>query len=81
MIVEKKKDNYDELQILAGDVRTRRRRTNFWTSSLIAGTAIAGGAYVGDDADGDGIGDWVPLNDPRVFGDPRTIRMGVSFTF
>ncbi|MCC7140696.1 MAG: TonB-dependent receptor [Candidatus Eisenbacteria bacterium] len=44
-------------------------------------TGRGGGAYVGDDNDEDGIGDWVALQDPRVFGDPRSIRMGISFSF
>ena len=44
-------------------------------------TGKAGGAYIGEDVDGDGRGDWIPLDDPRVFGDPRNIRMGLSFTF
>ena len=44
-------------------------------------TGKAGGAYVGEDENGDGIGEWVPLNDPRVFGDSRTVRVGVSFAF
>jgi hypothetical protein len=44
-------------------------------------TGKAGGAYVGDDVNGDGVGDWVPVHDPRVFGDPRSIRMGLSYSF
>ncbi len=44
-------------------------------------TGRAGGAYLGDDQNGDGIEDFVPLNDPRVFGDPRAVRVGVSFSF
>ncbi len=44
-------------------------------------TGRAGGAYLGDDRNGDGIGDWVPLSDPRVFGPPRSVRMGISFGF
>ena len=44
-------------------------------------TGRAGGAYIGDDLNGDGIEDFVPLNDPRVFGSPRSIRMGVSLSF
>jgi outer membrane receptor for ferrienterochelin and colicin len=44
-------------------------------------TGKGGGAYVGRDTNGDGIGDWVPVHDPRVFGDPRTVRMGVSYSF
>ena len=46
MFVERRKDNYDELQILAGDVRTRRRRANFWTSSLVVGSMVATGIYM-----------------------------------
>ena len=44
-------------------------------------TGRAGGAYVGDDVTGDGVEDWIPVHDPRVFGDPRTIRVGVGFQF
>jgi len=47
MFVERRKDNYDELQILAGDVSTRRRRTNRWTTTLVAGTMAATAAYIG----------------------------------
>jgi len=46
MFVERRKDNYDELQILAGDVRTRRRRTNIWTTTMVLGTMGATAAYV-----------------------------------
>jgi hypothetical protein len=46
MFVERRKDNYDELQILAGDVRTRRRRANISTTVLVAGTMAATAAYV-----------------------------------
>ncbi len=44
-------------------------------------TGRAGGAYVGPDTNGDGIGDWVPVNDPRVFGEPRFVRMGIAYDF
>ena len=44
-------------------------------------TGRAGGAYLDEDVTGDGIEDFVPLNDPRVFGDPRNVRVGVSFSF
>jgi outer membrane receptor for ferrienterochelin and colicin len=43
-------------------------------------TGRAGGAYLADH-DGDGVDEFIPLNDPRVFGDPRTIRVGVGFEF
>jgi len=43
-------------------------------------TGRAGGAYL-DDQDDDGFEEFIPLNDPRVFGDPRTIRVGVGYTF
>ncbi|MEZ4654637.1 MAG: hypothetical protein R3E12_13905 [Candidatus Eisenbacteria bacterium] len=44
-------------------------------------TGRAGGAYEGEDLDGDRRGDWVALHDPRVFGPSRAVRMGVSFLF
>ncbi len=43
-------------------------------------TGRAGGAYL-QDMNGDGILDWVPVNDPRVFDEGRSVRMGVSITF
>jgi outer membrane receptor for ferrienterochelin and colicin len=44
-------------------------------------TQQAGGAYLGDDRDGDGLADWVPLNDPRVYQEGRVVRIGVGVTF
>ena len=44
-------------------------------------TGLAGGAFLGEDVDGDGIGDWVPLQDPRVFGEPRSVRVGMQLNF
>lgn len=43
-------------------------------------TGRAGGAYLAD-RNGDGVEEFIPLNDPRVFGEPRTIRVGVGFEF
>ncbi len=43
-------------------------------------TGRAGGAYQ-QDVNGDGIQDWVPLHDPRVFGEGRNVRLGISVTF
>ncbi|NOT34198.1 MAG: TonB-dependent receptor [Candidatus Eisenbacteria bacterium] len=43
-------------------------------------TGRAGGAYLYD-TNGDGLNDWVPLRDPRVFQEGRFVRMGVSVTF
>ena len=43
-------------------------------------TGRAGGGYRRD-LNGDGIDDWVPVNDPRVFQEGRNVRMGVSVTF
>lgn len=40
----------------------------------------AGGAYLKDE-DGDGVEEFIPLNDPRVFGSPRSIRVGLGFEF
>jgi outer membrane receptor for ferrienterochelin and colicin len=44
-------------------------------------TGRAGGAYLGDDLNEDGVQDWVPLNDPRVFAEGRNIRVGVGINF
>ncbi len=44
-------------------------------------TGRAGGAYMGDDQDGDGLEDWIPLNDPRVFREGRNIRVGFGVRF
>jgi hypothetical protein len=43
-------------------------------------TGRAGGAYLqtGDVA---GRLDWVPVHDPRVFKEGRSVRMGISITF
>jgi outer membrane receptor protein involved in Fe transport len=43
-------------------------------------TGRAGGAYLAD-VNGDGVLDWVGVNDPRVFQEGRYVRMGVSVTF
>ena len=43
-------------------------------------TGRAGGAYL-QDINGDGVPDWVPVQDPRVFEEGRNVRMGVSITF
>jgi outer membrane receptor protein involved in Fe transport len=43
-------------------------------------TGRAGGAYL-KDTNGDGIAEWVPVNDPRVFSEGRAVRMGISVTF
>jgi outer membrane receptor protein involved in Fe transport len=43
-------------------------------------TGRAGGAFL-QDTNGDGVLDWVPVNDPRVFAEGRNVRMGVSVTF
>ena len=44
-------------------------------------TGKAGGAYLGDDTNEDGVQDWVALNDPRVFGEGRSIRFGATVKF
>lgn len=43
-------------------------------------TGRAGGAYL-QDVNGDGLLDWVPVRDPRVFEEGRNVRLGVSVTF
>lgn len=46
MFVDRRKDNYDELLLLANDARVSRTRTNRWSTGLIAGAIIGTGAYV-----------------------------------
>jgi outer membrane receptor protein involved in Fe transport len=43
-------------------------------------TGRAGGAYL-QDTNGDNVLDWVPLHDPRVFEEGRSVRLGVNITF
>jgi hypothetical protein len=43
-------------------------------------TRRAGGAYL-QDTNGDNIVDWVPVHDPRVFEEGRTVRLGVGISF
>lgn len=43
-------------------------------------TGRAGGAYL-QDINGDNILDWVPVKDPRVFEEGRSVRLGLSITF
>ena len=44
-------------------------------------TGKAGGAYLGEDTNEDGVQDWVPLHDPRVFGEGRSVRVGAKVKF
>lgn len=46
MLVDRRKDNYDELLVLARDARASRARVNRWTTGLVFGSMVAGGAYV-----------------------------------
>ncbi len=43
-------------------------------------TGRAGGAYL-QDINGDGVDDWVPVHDPRVFDEGRNVRLGLRLTF
>ncbi|HEU4724691.1 MAG TPA: hypothetical protein VFU59_05255, partial [Candidatus Eisenbacteria bacterium] len=44
-------------------------------------TGRAGGAFLVPDRDGDGMEDWYPVNDPRVFQQGRVIRVGLGVQF
>ena len=48
--------------------------------SYLTETGKFGGAYL-QDVDGDSRDDFVPLNDPRVFGQHRLFRVGVGWIF
>jgi hypothetical protein len=43
-------------------------------------TGRAGGAYL-QDMNGDNLLDWVPVRDPRVYEEGRSVRLGASVTF
>jgi len=43
-------------------------------------TGRAGGAYL-QDTNGDNVLDWVPLHDPRVIEEGRSVRLGLNVTF
>jgi outer membrane receptor for ferrienterochelin and colicin len=44
-------------------------------------TGRAGGAFLTADQTGDGVEDWFPVNDPRVFSQGRVIRVGLGVQF
>lgn len=46
MIVDRRKDNYDELLLLSRDARASRTRTNYWTTGLVASAMVASGIYI-----------------------------------
>ena len=46
LLVDRRKDNYDDLLILARDARVSRARVNRWTTGLVLGAMAAMGAYV-----------------------------------
>ena len=52
-----------------------------WYQVYYTETGRAGGAYLSDDLNEDGMQDWVALNDPRVFGEGRNIRIGATVKF
>jgi len=43
-------------------------------------TGRVGGAYL-QDTNGDHVLDWVPLHDPRVLAEGRSVRLGLSMRF
>jgi len=43
-------------------------------------TGRSGGAYL-QDVNGDNVLDWVPVRDPRVYEEGRSVRLGASITF
>ena len=50
MLVDRRKDNYDELMLLSRDSRERRKRVNRWTTALVAGGMAVSAAYVASTA-------------------------------
>ena len=45
-LVDRRKDNYDELLVLARDARQSRARANRWSAALVASAIVGTGAYV-----------------------------------
>ena len=63
---------------------------SLWPQNQINGTSYrtyysetgrAGGAFLTLDQNGDGIEDWFPVNDPRVFEPGRVLRLGLGVQF
>ncbi|MDH3620169.1 MAG: hypothetical protein OER91_04715 [Gammaproteobacteria bacterium] len=46
LLVDRRKDNYDDLLMLARDARVSRARVNRWTTGLVVGAMAAMGVYV-----------------------------------
>ena len=46
MIVDRRKDSYDELMMLSRDARLSRSRTSKWTTALVATAVVGSGIYV-----------------------------------
>jgi len=46
MLIDRRKDNYDELLVLARDARVSRSRVNRWTTGLVIGSMAVAGAYI-----------------------------------
>jgi len=46
LLVDRRKDNYDDLLMLARDARVSRARVNRWTTGLVIGAMAAMGVYV-----------------------------------
>ena len=46
LLVDRRKDNYDDLLMLARDARASRARVNRWTTGLVIGAMAAMGVYV-----------------------------------
>ena len=46
VLVDRRKDNYDDLLMLARDARASRARVNRWTTGLVVGAMTAMGIYV-----------------------------------
>lgn len=47
MLVDRRKDNYDELLVLARDARASRGRTSRWTTAIVTAAVGASAVYVG----------------------------------
>lgn len=72
--------NEDEVTTIAPGLFPGPRDANPAYTSYLTETGKYGGAYL-QDIDGDNRDDFIPLNDPRVFGQHRLFRVGVGWVF
>lgn len=72
--------NEDTVQATQANLNPGPNRATVAGNSYLTETGKYGNAYL-IDVDGDNINDFVPMNDPRVFGQHRLFRVGLGWFF